>query len=339
MKIFMIGEAANHKVALAASLPKPHDIIGLPREAAYSSEFDSGIGRDDVIISLRYSRKGSAVPPFRLLHVPGAGLDGIDFDSLPSACWVCNVFEHEIPIAEFVLLAMLRWEIRLEDMRRSFSPQTWSSVYRNRVPHGELFGQTLGLIGFGRIGRAVAQRARAFGMRIMAIDVSVGDAGELADELLQPRDLSRLLEESDFLIVACPLTESTRGMIGARELRVMKRTAVVINISRAEILKEEDLYEALRDTTISGAYLDVWYQYPVGVDDVVEPARFPFHELPNAVCTPHSSAWTSNLPGRRYAFIAKNLVRLQAGEPLLNVVRPPREEETAKNENRQGGQV
>src|SRR6202035_3786791 len=100
------------------------------------------------VVSLRYRRQGVA-PRFAMLHVPGAGLDGIDLASLSPGCVVCNVVEHEAPIAEFVLLAMLEWQIRLGEMRGRFSPDTWSVSYRSRVPHGELLDGTLGLIGCG----------------------------------------------------------------------------------------------------------------------------------------------------------------------------------------------
>ena len=98
---------------------------------------------------------------------------------------------------------------------------------------------------------------------------------------------------------------------------------MLINISRAPIVDEEALYDVLSRRTIGGAVLDVWYGYPAGADDQVAPASFRFEGLSNAVCTPHSSAWTSRLPERRYAFIAQNIDRLVAGEPLLNLVRAP----------------
>ncbi len=323
MKVFLIGEAANHKDRLAAFLERPCDIIALPREAASSPEFDSAIAADDVIVSLRFTRQGGVAPRFRLLHVPGAGLDGIDLAALPEDCRVCNVFEHEIPIAEFVLAAMLGWEIRLDALRRSFGSDAWPDVYRARVPHGEIHGKTLGLIGFGRIGRTIALRARAFGMRVVALDPFATDPDGTADVLLRPDRLADLLATADFLAITCPLTAETRGLIGTAQFRAMKPSAVLINISRAPIVDEEALYDALARRVIAGAVLDVWYGYPVGADDRVPPSRFRFEELPNAVCTPHSSAWTTSLPERRYAFIARNIARLQSGEPLLNVVRAP----------------
>lgn len=318
MTVFMIGEAANHKETLAARLTTPCDIVALPREAAYAPDHDAAIGADDVVISLRFARKAAARPRFRLLHVPGAGLDGIDFDSLSPETEVCNVFEHEIPIAEFVAAAMLHWEIRLPELRRSFTSEGWSDVYRARVPHGEVHGKTLGLIGYGRIGRTIAGVARALGLTVLPVD-SVAPT----DDIRTPDRLTEVLAVADYLVIACPLTDHTRGLIGTAELGAMKRSAVLINVSRAPIVDEEALYHALADRVIGGAVLDVWYGYPTGAADQVAPSRFRFEDLPNAVCTPHSSAWTTSLTERRYAVIARNIDRLHAGEPRLNVVRPP----------------
>ncbi len=319
MKIVMIGEAANHREKLSASLAQPCDIVCLPADAASAETFDSDIAGANVVVALRFRRQGAS-PRFSLLHVPGAGLDGIDFASLPPGCIVCNVFEHEGPIAEYVLLALLEWQIRLGAMRARFSPETWPDAYRHRVPHGELLGATLGLLGFGRIGRAIAARAKAFGMRVVAVDQAAVTPDGLADAVLPPAELGRLLGEADFLVVACPLTDSTRGLLDARTLRQMKRTAVLINVSRAEIADEAALYEALSTGVIAGAFLDVWYRYPGGADEAVAPSRFPFHTLPQVYATPHSCAWTTELPHRRYRVIAENIRRWAAGETLLNMV-------------------
>jgi phosphoglycerate dehydrogenase-like enzyme len=321
VKVFLIGEAAYHAGKLAQHLDDVAELVALPREAAHDAEYDVGIGPQDVVISLRFSRRGGT-PPFRLLHVPGAGLDGIDMASLPAHCAVCNVFEHEIPIAEFVSLAMLEWQIRLRAMTAQFNAGNWSQLYRNRQPHGELYGQTLALIGLGRIGRAIAQRARAFGMHIIAVDNFAQPPAGLVDRLVAPEALHEALAPADFVAISCPLTEQTHGLFNTGAFESMKRSAVLINVSRAEIAVERDLYEALRGNLIGGAVMDVWYCYPQGGTDQVAPSAYAFHELPNVLATPHSSAWTVNLPQRRYAFIAGNINRLVRGEPLLNVVRP-----------------
>lgn len=321
MKILLVGEAANHAERLRARLEPPVEIVGLPREAAIEPEYDSAIAADDVVVSLRFRRPAGA-PPFRLLHVPGAGLDGIGLAELAPGCAVCNVFEHEIPIAEYVVAAMLEWTIGLGRMRAAFTPQTWSDLYRDRRPHGEIHGATLGIVGFGRIGRAIAARARGFGMRIVAVDAFATDGGGLADAVLPPARLSEMLAAADFVVVACPLSEATRGLFGDARFAAMKSSAVFINISRAELAEEDALYRALESRRIAGAFLDVWYRYPIDAHETVAPSNRPFHDLDNVFATPHSSAWTDALPGRRYAVIAENIRRLVAGEPLLNLVRP-----------------
>ncbi|WP_291295393.1 2-hydroxyacid dehydrogenase [Elioraea sp.] len=322
MRVHLLGDTARQADRLRTLLGEEFVVTALPREAASSPAHDSEIASDDVVIALRFSRSGGAAPRFRLLHAPGAGLDGISMDQLAPETAVCNVFEHEAPIAEFVLWAMLRWEIRPEAMR--FTAETWADAYRTRAPHGELLGKTVGIIGFGRIGQAVAQRARAFGMRVATLDRSPGAAGALADLLVPRTELPALLGASDYVVICAPLTPDTTGMVGAAEFRAMKPTGVLINIARAEIVQEEDLYVALRDGVIGGAYLDVWYAYPNGTEDRPPPSRFPFLDLPNVVATPHSSAWTTALPGRRYRVIAENIRRLRDGLPLLNVVRAAR---------------
>lgn len=324
MKIFLVGEAAVHADKLAARLTCDAEIMPLPREAAHTPDHDHLIGAGDVVVSLRFSRPGPT-PPFRLLHVPGAGLDAIDMGSVPAGATVCNVFEHEIPIAEYVSLAMLEWQIRLRELAARFNAQSWADLYRSRPPHGELHGKTLLLIGLGRIGQAIATRARAFGMRVLAVDAHARPPAGLVDGLFAPAQLEAALPQAAFVVISCPLTEDTRGLFNARTLTRMRRDAVLVNISRAEIAREEDLYAALRDGVIAGAFLDVWYRYPKGADDRVPPASLPFLDLPNVIATPHTSAWTVDLPWRRYAFIAANIDRLASGEPLANVVRAPLE--------------
>ncbi|HVV18845.1 MAG TPA: NAD(P)-dependent oxidoreductase [Pseudonocardiaceae bacterium] len=323
MKIVLVGEAGEHEADLRTHLDGPYDIVTLPASAAVSAAHDAVIEPDDVVVSLRWRRDPAPGPAMRLLHVPGAGLDAIDLAALRPETTVANVFEHETPIAEFVLARLLEWEIRAGALQASFDPGTWPRTYRHRVPHGEVAGRTLGLIGYGRIGRAIAVRAAAFGIRVTAVDDhATGDVTtDDVATVLPTSALPTLLAGSDYVVVACPLTPETTGMIDAAALAAMPGHAVLVNISRAPIVDEAALYAALAEQRIGGAILDVWYRYPTGADDDAPPATRPFWELPNAWCTPHSSAWTRQLPGRRYAVIADNVHRLASGRPLRNVVR------------------
>jgi phosphoglycerate dehydrogenase-like enzyme len=319
MTIFLVGEAAEHEAELRAGLNEPQRIVALPREAAASPAYDGEFEPDDVVVSLRWTRPEGQVPRFRLLHVPGAGLDGVDQSALHPETLVANVFEHEGPIAEFVLARLLEWEIRAASMQAAFGPADWPAQYRQRTPHGEIAGKKLGVIGYGRIGRAIATRAAAFGVRVVAVDDFAPPDG--VAEVLPTVRLGELLSGSDYVVVSCPLTPETTGLIDAAALAAMPEHAVLVNISRAPIVDEDALYTALRERHIGGAILDVWYRYPSSSHDRLAPAARPFWDLPNAWCTPHSSAWTGELPRRRYAVIADNVNRLVAGEPLRNVVR------------------
>ncbi|PMR74774.1 NAD(P)-dependent oxidoreductase [Billgrantia endophytica] len=331
MRVFLVGEASTHRDDLTAGmdthLRDRIEIVDLPREAAHDSVHDHLIAPDDIVVSLRMNRGGAPLPRMRMLHVPGAGLDGIDLKALDPDVVLCNVFEHEIPIAEFTLASMLEWEIDLAGMKRGFTPETWPDIYRERVPHGEIHGKVLLVLGYGRIGQAVAARAAAFGMVVLAVDPMLADKADpqnVAAEIAPPARLAELAARADYLVVTCPLTESSRGSIGRTVLKALGSEGVVINVSRAEIVDEDDLYVALTAGTIRGANLDVWYRYPKGSDDRVTPSQHDFHALPNVRATPHSSAWTRELSHRRYAVIAANIAALIRGEPLRNQVRTAR---------------
>jgi phosphoglycerate dehydrogenase-like enzyme len=129
-----------------------------------------------------------------------------------------------------------------------------------------------------------------------------------------------LLPQCDFVLIACPLTAETRGLIDARRLRLMRPQAVLVNVARAAIVDEEALFQALSSRSIAGAVLDVWYAYPTAEEPQAKPSRFPFESLDNVTMTPHASAWTDELIARRWRFIAANLDRFARGEALQNVV-------------------
>ena len=132
--------------------------------------------------------------------------------------------------------------------------------------------------------------------------------------------LDDMLPACDFVLVACPLTASTRGLFDAARLARMKAGAVLINVARAAIVEEEALYRALASRSLAGAIMDVWYSYPTLADPSATPARFEFGALDNVIMTPHASAWTNELIVRRWQFIAANLDRFARGEAVRNVV-------------------
>ena len=279
----------------------------------------------------QYWRAGlPPAPALRLLQLPGAGFDAIDFEAVPAGCTVCNVYEHEIGISEYVVAALLEREIGIGRMDASLRRGEWRDGFVLGAPlHGELHGKTVGFVGYGRIARATARRLAPFGVRVAARTRTPDRAGPGADPVADLAGIDRLddmLPEVDYLVVACPLDEATRGLIDGRRLRLLRDTAVVVNVARGPIIDEEALYAACRDGTIGGAIIDVWYRYPDpsgGASQRRLPSRLPFETLANVVMTPHASGWSAGLLDRRWSVIADNLLRLERGEALRNVLRRP----------------
>ena len=236
------------------------------------------------------------------------------------SCALCNVHEHEIPVAEYILMCILMLTTQVAQADHGLRQGRWRGSGRyDGAFHGELYGKTLGLIGFGHIGQAAAQRALAFGARVIAVRRNPRAHPDL-DWCGPISDLPRLLDESDYVAVVCPLTPETRGLLGEPELRALRPEAILINAARAAIIDESALYRALSERWFAGAAIDVWYQYPPDPEPGLGGSRFPFHELSNTIVTPHYSGWTEAMIRRRYQKIAENLDHLARGEPLERVV-------------------
>lgn len=264
-------------------------------------------------------------PRLRLVHVPASGIDEIELAVVPSGVPVCNAFEHDIGISEYVLAAMLHFTVDLAGRDARFRAGSWAESPRRGAPgRTELAALTVGTVGYGSIGQAVARRAMAFGMKVMAVTRTPRTFDPQPDWLGSFDELPELLRGADFAVIACPLTDATRGLIGRAQLELMPSSAVLINIARGPIVDEDALYEALAARRIRGAALDVWWRYPEGGGPDVRPSAQPFHELDNVVMTPHCSGWTDGLMARRFAVIIDNIERLRMGKPLRNQVHPRR---------------
>jgi phosphoglycerate dehydrogenase-like enzyme len=279
----------------------------------------------DVLVTMTFTPEmGAAGRQLKLVQVPGAGLDRIDRSALPSGTWLANAYGHETGIAEYVIGAMLaltRGFARLDTrLRQGYWESQWAVSTPPPTPWPELTRKTLGILGYGRIGQCVARRAQAFDMVVWAMrrDVTRSTAHGLAF-LGGPDTLDEVLKRADYLAITLSLTEATRGLLGERELRLMKPTAVLINVARAEIVEEAALYRALAQRTIAGAALDVWYQYPTDPSPTF-PAHYAFQELPNVLMTPHVSGWTEGMLEARAQLIAENIHRVARGEPPLHLI-------------------
>ncbi len=261
-------------------------------------------------------------PRLRLLQSVAAGLDLLDTGAVPKGVTICNVFGHEPAIAEYVIMTMLALTHRLIEAVTAFRGGSWvaSPQFGGGSPHGEVLGRTIGIIGYGRIGREVAQRAAGLKCRVLAANRSAVVHPAPADAVFSLAELDRMLPLCDTVLISCGLAPETKGLIDARRLALMKPGALLINVARAAIVDEDALYAALKDGHLGGAALDVWWQYPTQAEPDRRPSRRPFHELPNVLITPHSSSSTEATADRRWNAVAANLDRFACGQPLENVV-------------------
>jgi phosphoglycerate dehydrogenase-like enzyme len=169
------------------------------------------------------------------------------------------------------------------------------------------------VVGLGGIGTQVARRAHAFGMRVMAIDPKAMERPACVFSLDKPAKLMELLPKADVVVLACPLTSETRGLIGADQLKAMRKTAYLVNIARGGVVKTDDLAAALRRNQIAGAGLDVTDPEPL-------PTDHPLMKLSNCIITPHIGGQSPEVKERQWRLWRENVRRFVAGEPLLCVV-------------------
>ena len=324
MKVSFVGNFGGRPEVVQPVLGKVTEKIEptVLFDIADSQRLIPALAEAEIVVSHIWKKDFPEAPRLRLLQSPAAGLDLIDLPSLPRGVTVCNVDGHEQAIAEYVLMTMLALRHRLVDIVNGFRERSsWAGGGAGGGPtHGEMLGKTIGIVGYGRIGREVAKRAAAFGCTILAANRSpIADKGE-ASEIYKLGELDRMLPRCDVVVIAAALGRETRGLVDAGRLALMKPTALLINIGRAHIADEEALYTALRDGRIGGAALDVWWRYPSAAEPNARPSNFPFHELPNVLMTPHCSSATDGARDRRLSVIAGNLDRFVRGENPNNVV-------------------
>ncbi|HEV2358569.1 MAG TPA: D-2-hydroxyacid dehydrogenase [bacterium] len=208
-----------------------------------------------------------------------------------------------------VMALILAFARRLHvDIRRQIS-RVWDR------PGGvgeDVEGEVLGILGLGQIGKPLAARAAAFGMRVIGTRRTPAPVPHV-DVVLPPERTDDLLREADYVVALLPLTPETKGRMGEREFRLMKPGAVFINVSRGPIVQEAALIRALREGWIAGAGLDVFDVEPL-------PGDHPLYEFPNVIITPHVSGITPRFFDRIAAIFADNIRRYAGGEPLANVI-------------------
>jgi phosphoglycerate dehydrogenase-like enzyme len=324
--VFHGGNAANFRTGFEAVLGED-SLSGGPCEIIDVSETLSRPGERahfetaDVIVGVRLGHAEPAPDRLRLYHAPAAGTDAIDTARLPQGATLCNCFGHESAIAEYVMTALLMRHVPLADADMKLRRGEWAWwAGRPGALRTELGSQTIGLLGYGHIGKAIGARAKAFGMRVTVANRSPVPVSGMVDESYGLGDLAGFMGSADAIVVSLPLTGSTTGIVGASALAAMRRDAVIINVGRGPVIEEAALFEALGNQRIGGAVIDTWYTYPSGDTPEAAPGNLPFESLTNLVMTPHMSGWTDGTVRRRQETIAGNINRLARGLPLVNIV-------------------
>jgi glyoxylate reductase len=259
-----------------------------------------------------------AASKLKIVAQMAVGYDNIDVaEATKRGIYVTNtpgvLTETTADFAWALLLAIAR---RVVEADRYVRSGQWKVSWHPTMFLGrDVYGATLGIIGAGRIGTAVARRAKGFNMKILYYDI-VPMPAEVEKELGAQRvDLETLLRESDFVSVHVPLTKETYHLIDEEKLRLMKKTAYLINNSRGPVIDEKALYKALKEGWIAGAALDVFEQEPTPVDN-------PLLKLDNVVVAPHISSASYETRSRMAEMVAENLIAFFEGRIPPNLVNP-----------------
>ncbi len=279
----------------------------------------------DIYIGTDFNTEmGKAANSLKAILIAAAGYDRIDPSAVPSGVVIANAYHHEAPIAEWVMAVAVAMDHELLASERSFRNGNWTNWPSRYGSYRELYGRTFGIIGYGAIGKRVARLANAYDMKVIAAGRRAETGEEAKADNVEygsgTEAMDRVLSESDFVLVATPLIDATRGLIGEHEIGLMREDAYIINPARGHIVDEQALYNALASNSIAGAAIDTWYEYPVTETDSPRPSKYPFWELDNVIMTPHHSGATVGTRDRRAATVAANIDRIAKGQPLVNVL-------------------
>lgn len=256
-------------------------------------------------------RLADLIPNVRWIQATSAGIGGLLARTgllHTSITFTTASGVHGVPLAEFVVMALLWFAKGGPQMVRDQAARRWQ-----RTCGRELRGSTVGIVGLGGVGGDVARTCRAMGLRVIATKRTATHAvRDAVDVFVPPSQLSRLLAEADALVLACPHTSETEGLIGRAELALMKPGAILINIARGPVVDEPALIEALQEGHLGGAALDVVAKEPL-------PPQSPLWTLPNVLISPHSASTVTVENARLTDLFCDNLTRYLRGDPLRNV--------------------
>jgi phosphoglycerate dehydrogenase-like enzyme len=300
-------------------------VLGADAQVAFlarlgEQERRESLRQADALIAFRLGQElpdGALAASRRLefIQLLPAGADGIDFAAIPERLVLAsNVGAYAKPIAEHVMAMALALARRLPQRQATMARGEFDQEH----PLHTLDGAVCTILGFGGIGTATARLMRAFGAHIYAVNSS-GHSAEPTDFTGTLADLDHVLAAADVVVISLPLTRATRGLIGPRELGLMKPDAIVVNVARAAIVDERALYEHLRDNPEFHAGLDTWWHEP-GPHSAFY-TDYPFLSLPNVIGSPHNSGIVAGVLQTAARMAAENVRRYLRGEPLTGLVR------------------
>ncbi|HET7011862.1 MAG TPA: D-2-hydroxyacid dehydrogenase [Anaerolineales bacterium] len=289
------------------------------------------LGDVEILYTARALPAPETVPSLRWVQFHFAGIDHVaDHPLLRSDVKITTLSGAATPqMGEFTLMCILALGRRLPRMERDRQEKRWADNRFERFRPLDLAGSTVGIVGYGSVGREVARLCHAFGAKVLATKRNLkalgdsgygldahGDAGaEVPERLYPPKALRSMAALCDFLVVTVPLTPETRGMINRAVLQDMKPTACLIDISRGGVVDHNALVEALSEKRLGGAALDVYPVEPL-------PASSPLWEMPNVILSPHVAGGSSHYFEQAATLFAENLQRYLADQPLLNLYDP-----------------
>lgn len=268
-------------------------------------------------------------PNLQWIQVHYAGVDSLENSEL----WQSDVListasgVHATNMAQYAMTQIMSWAHRVPNWFQFKQSHTWAKNRWDTFVPQELNGKTLGILGYGSIGRELARLAKPFGLKIL---VTKRDARHLVDsgysipgqgdpegnlpDRVYPSEATRsMVAECDFVVIALPLTKRTRYLVNEEMLKTMKPSAFLVNMGRGAIINEADLVRGLKKGWLAGAGLDVYEEEPLPDDSLL-------WKLDNVIMTPHISGFTPHYDERVTDIFAENLRRYLAGEPLLNLV-------------------
>lgn len=298
------------------------ELIVLPQDAearlsqAKVPEIEAAFFSTDVfpVHSRQFFSAVRKAPNLKWLHVFNVGVDHPIYSEMLARGVRLTTSSGSTaePIAQTAITALLMLARNFPRWLRDQRAHRWSPMDPPEFPR-DLGGQTAVIVGLGNIGREIARLAQVLGIKVIGVRRSPREPGDPVDEMYSPDRLDDLMPRTDWLILACPLTQETRGMVNAELLARLPKTARVINIGRGEVIDEPALVAALQNGALAGAYLDVFQQEPLA-------AESPLWDLPNVIVTPHNSLAAMGNAGRVYDIFVDNLARWHEGKALRNEV-------------------